>query len=322
MIALTPIASISIIATRALAVFDLDGTLAPNTGYLFWQHVWSHHPSAALSGPFNLPRTVQWLTDPKSVRRRLESIRETPSFQALAQEFAESAVERHLFIRSAEEIAWRRANLQTVVIVTGGFDAFAGPVYRRLRADRVHSNARFMPMAVHGEKKPIILREHYLNDGAGFTPQAVYTDSHSDRFMIEAFDWPEVLLVHPDRKLRRMMRPHWRVLNPNVSNPGFPEAIRDYAAAVIRGSSPEGDAIDFYRRWNDRLRTTSDPSPTEHLNALVVAGLYLKETDEQRLQILQAVGEGFEPRSAGLYAQLVAENPHSPLPLESFRRPN
>ncbi len=317
---LTPITSISAAAPRALAVFDLDGTVAPNTGYLFGRHVWTHHPLAILAGPFNLPRTAQWLTNPKAMRRRLESIRETPAFQALAQEFAETDVEKDIFVRSAEEIAWRRANLQTVVVVTGGFDAFAEPVYRRLHADRVHSNARFMPIAVHGEKKPAILKEHYFNEGAGFLPQAVYTDSYSDRFMVEAFEWPEVHLVRPDRKLRRMRKDHWRILDPNVSNPDFPEAVRDYGADVIRGKPSRGRTIDFYARWDARLRSTVEPSATERLNALALAGLYLKESDDLRRFIIEAVGMKFELRCVGLYARLVAGNPQSPLPLRSFSR--
>jgi len=317
-ISLTPIASLSTVATRSLAVFDLDGTVAPNTVYLFWRHVWTNHPSAILSGPYDLPRTIQWLTNPKAVRRRLESIRETPDFEALVREFSESAVEKDIFVRSAEEIAWRRANLQAVVVVTGGFDAFAEPIYRRLRADRVHSNVRFMPMAVHGAKKPDILREYYFNEGAGFTPQAVYTDSHADRFMIEAFDWPEIRLVRPDRKLRRMMKDDWRVLNPNASNPAFPGSVREYASTVIRGSSPNDAALNFYRRWNARLQTASDPSSVERLNVLAVAGLYLREAAGVRRSVMESAGPEFEVRSVGLYARLIAKNPASPLPLQSL----
>lgn len=316
MITLTPVSSLATVAVRSLAVFDLDGTVAPNTGYLFWKHVWGSHPASLVSGPFNLPGTFQWVTNPKAVLKRLERARETDVFETLAREFAASGVERHIYARSAEEIAWRRANLQAVVVVTGGFDAFVEPIYRRLKADRVHSNARFLPMAVRGEKKPGILKEHYLNDSAGFHPQAVYTDSHSDRFMVEAFDWPEVHLVNPDRKLRRMVKPHWRVLDPNVSNPNFPEAVRDYAATVIRGKAGAETTLDFYRRWNQRIETTSDPSPEARRDFLAVAGLYLKETPETRGKIVEALGDRFEVRSIQQYGGLISANDHCPLPLD------
>ncbi len=314
-ISLTPLGSFLTAATRAVAVFDLDRTVAPNTGYLFWRHVWTNHFSEVFSGSFNIPRTFQWLTDPKAVRRRLESVRETASFQSLAKEFAETAVEKDIFVRSAEEIAWRRANLQNVIIVTGGFDVFAEPIYRRLKADRVHSNARFMPIAVHGAKKPEILKEHYFNERAGFIPQAVYTDSHSDRYMIEAFEWPEVYLVQPDRRLRKMKKEGWRVLDPNLSNPDFPESVRDYAATVIKGPVETLRAVNFYSRWDARIKSTANPTAVERRNALAVAGLYLKEAPDLRCFIVEALGMKFELRCSGLYARLIARNPLSPTPL-------
>src|SRR5262245_18484787 len=138
MVALTPVSSLATVAVRSLAVFDLDGTVAPNTGYLFWRHVWTRHPYSLFSGPLSLAGTLQWATNPKVIRKRLEAVRESVSFEALAREFAESGVEKHIFPRLVEEVAWRKVNVQVVVVVTGGFDVFAAPVYRALRADRVH----------------------------------------------------------------------------------------------------------------------------------------------------------------------------------------
>ena len=86
MITLTPIASLPTVAVRSLAVFDLDGTVAPNTGYLFMRHVWSRHPLTLVSGPLYLPGAIQWLTNPKAVLKRFEKARETPAFEALAKE--------------------------------------------------------------------------------------------------------------------------------------------------------------------------------------------------------------------------------------------
>lgn len=318
MVTLTPIRSLSNFAPRALAVFDLDGTVAPNTGYLFWRHVWTNHLSSIFTGPYNFVNTVQWLTNPKAMRKRLEAIRETSSFEALSRDFAQTDVGKDIFTRSAEEIAWRRANLQTVIVITGGFDAFAEPVFSRLRADRVHSNAKFVPMAVHGEKKPVILRDRYFNDQAGFVPQAVFTDSHSDRYMVEAFDWPEVTLVRPDRKFRAIRKDHWNIWDsPELSNTAFPEAVRDYAASVIKGPLGHQRALNFYGRWEGRLRSNAEPTPEEQINALAVAGLYLKEEEPLRLAILEAVGVRFENRCTGLYARRIAKNPESMTPLKA-----
>lgn len=296
-----PLSSLPTAARQATVAFDLDGTLAPNSGRLCLSYLSQHHRLAllgAVGNPVSLA-LLAWLYVPKfgSLRPLLkwaQWLSQKPFCQKLLVESSEQSLGPQIFPRMAEELALRRANLQTTVLITGGFRPFAEPLLRRLQTDHLYVNDSFWPVPVTGRKKPRILQQLFSDQG--LVAHAVYTDSSTDLPMITKFPWDQVFVVEPDPKFRTLAEQKgWTILGKAEAHPHLAASVRTYAAEVIRGTGDyAASRSDFYRRLAVRMKCEddllrrflagdTDQDPTTLQDLLAGVGLYLTEPVEVRL---------------------------------------
>ncbi len=337
-------------AREQAAVFDVDGTLMPHMMVTFWAWLLRAHPGELLRGPMAI-----WNAGPIyrlrqgtnfDYARVLEGTLSDPHYQTLYEEYAQQSLGEHVFARSAEELAWHRANLHQVALFTGAFHVFLNPFIQNFRPDFVVANSRFHPTDISVQNK----QEHvapYLQS-QGLQPRAIYTDTYHDRHFVDAFNWDAVHLMaaHPDKVGKDdatfAAGEGARVLGVHQSEKRYPAAVRDYAQSVIRGDNPKEAAADYYARWwgyfsqhgTDiiysflqvrRLASLQRMPNVDVLkNILSVAGLYLKESPDYQQNIKAALGENgdaFEEICFRLYQKLVSFDSTSPDPLSLLDSP-
>jgi phosphoserine phosphatase len=311
------------------AVFDLDGTMMLNTGVRFLLE----HPVEGLWGPFNVPSLAQYIFDKKGLFERLERARQRPNYQQLFEEYGRLSLAHHIYPRSAQEWAWKRANLHTMVIITGAFAAFTPPFMKSLCPDHLIQNTDFWPQEVRNKPK---LLEKLFSD-AGLSPHSVYTDSYRDRLMIEApgfdFDWKERYAMNSGWRMSQLARhKKWTILRKNDVRTDLPETVVQYANEVVRSKSPDA-SYGFYNTWFHRMRDRyvtqrfltlkhrsdwkriDDQEKKKLRNFLAVSGLYLKEPEEVRTRLLRRHKAESDQLCHHLYAKLIELFPESSMPL-------
>ncbi len=331
---LLPLSRLPTAARKMAVAFDLDGTLAPNSGRMGINYLAKNHPLAllgVLAHPFTLPLWA-WSRVPSfgSLRPLLkwsQRLSQHPLYKEKLAQFSEQDLGHLIFPHMAEELALRRANLQTTVLITGAFRPFAEPLLRRLQADHLYVNDGFWPMPVTGRKKPNILGA--LFEAQGLTAHAVYTDSYWDRDMALQFGWAQVFAVKPDSKFRRLAEQKgWTILDKAPARrPDLPSSVRSYAAEVICGSGHYAALrFDFYRKLAGRMERQDvllkrfleghpDQEPNTLQDLLGGIGLYLTEPVEVRRDLADDLGMDWDQRAFLLYETLVKRNPASILPL-------
>lgn len=325
-------------AGRAAAVFDVDETLIPTMGYAFIGFMARNYPSRLLFGPMSLwqARKIR-PSDWRPVLRSAQMGLERPDYQAMFQEYAAVPRPDQIFIRGAEELAWHKANLHSVVLATGGFQVFAAPFLSAMQADHTIINENLYPMTVHGKSKPRHLSA--LFETEGLTPHEVYTDSLNDAPMVDGFSWKRVHWVvkdaaNPPLQIQQALAdtPQWsQIIERGTSHERLPESVRRYAGTVIRSAQVDERKRTFYQLQAAELRRQKnlvqrfmaaedlEEFDWTELNTLreilAGAGLFLKENTETQTQIAQNVGADYGNRMKEMYAKLVSFNPDEPDPL-------
>lgn len=330
-------------AIAAAAVFDVDGTLVPNTGHTFYADYYAEGGLASVFDPHLGVHTIpQWFFDFKGRRKDLQDEKaQIKIAEAMARRDITRAADR-IYTRAAEELAWHRANLHPTVLVTGAFMAFAAHDLDAIDAEFIIANESFVPMLVNGQSKPALLQE--LFDSKGFNPHSVYTDHPRDLPMLEGFAWDRTHIVcHAGITrllpairgfVKKAEKEGWHTLKSRVSNQKYPEALRLYARNVIKGKN-DRKCAEYYMSWHDKM-TRNVPIISKFLNygtipdadnlpmrkslanILVVAGLLLNEKEDLQNQLVEILGEEYFGVCLDLYQQLVTLFPDSVSPLEIF----
>ncbi len=284
--------------SRYAAVFDLDNTLVPNTSRLFLSDLYTAHPDQLRVGPFSLPSLVPPVMrafrgqSNKSFYQNLEQTLGDGSFDALFAEYHARASMEAIYPRMAEEIAWRRANLQAIVIVTGAFQVVAQPYIERFSPDYAFSNSRFDSWEVTGRKKPGLLKGLFKE--RPLLPHSVFTDAYKDRFMLTdpGLPWVERYVINPDRELRRLSdEQDWKAVNLRIPAYQYPRPVRDYAMNVIRSDVPYIEAaVRYYRRWDasafNAFSSRDKVYRSRQRNYMAVAGLWANEAPYIQQELL------------------------------------
>jgi hypothetical protein len=148
--------------------------------------------------------------------------------------------------------------------------------------------------------------------------------------MLTAFDWKEVYLMAPDRRLRSLAgRNNWKILSPETYDLSFPEGVHDYATRVVRSSDIDRH-VNFYLEWENyfyehnalsRRFVGGESIPEAQMqdlrNLLAIAGLWLKEDDEITESIRELFQSDFETSCFGLYRTLLERTPEGTVPLRA-----
>ncbi len=333
--------NVSLLATQArrmATVFDMDGTLVRNTGRVFMESLMVdglgvRHWRATLQGPLkpHLLLLGAWGFVPRvgshrPLLQRLESLSHDPHIAALLQDFSQRYYVEHFFPGTVNELAWRRANLQTTVLITGAVAAIDHHFLARLQTDHTFHNEHFWPVTVTGRRKPKLLQS--LFGERGLVPHTVFTDSYADRHMILSFPWRRVYLVEPDRRLRELGQQRgWQAVNRNDRFSSPPPAVQAYASEVIRGQGNYTVLRDnFYRRLLVKVKLhqglldqflqgglVEDPVTLQDLMAGF--GLYLTEPESVRREFCELVGPQFDATAFAAYQGLVAMDHDAIFPL-------
>jgi len=216
---------------RPLAFFDFDGTLVSSnvvTQYAFFVRRLPGRARVWWKQGRMLVRAPAWLALEFWSRRRFNEafFREYRGMRedwlrGLAEPLFEEVIRPAIYPGAAGLVAADRERGYRTVLVTGSLDVALEPVVRHFGFDEVISNTllydqgaatgRLAGPLIAGQEKVEAMAKLCREQGVGMEQARAYSDSFSDRGMLEAVGQPAA--VNPDRRLRRLaLERGWPVL--------------------------------------------------------------------------------------------------------------
>jgi len=203
-----------------IAFFDMDyTTLDASSGLLYVKYL----RQQKRIGRRVLLRIAWWTLlykvsaiDVNSAVPKLLSYAEHQSASRMMAEsyvWFEQTLKDHLAPRALEKIAFHRQQDQRVVLISASTQFAVQPVAEhlhvdflctRLIADDDQLTGQVVDPPCYGRGKVVWAQRYADEHGASLADAYLYTDSHSDRPLLEAVGHPVV--VNPDARLRRLAR--------------------------------------------------------------------------------------------------------------------
>ncbi|MDG5813839.1 HAD-IB family hydrolase [Chitinispirillales bacterium ANBcel5] len=212
---------------KRAAIFDLDGTLIPNTSAesTFFFHLLK-------SGGLNVRNVFQMLGAIWTARGNLHDMvrgnkrylknKPVEKFESVAHEFFEPRIETMIFPEMKEVIEKHRSEGDLLLLLTGTLDVIAACFVRKLQFDGYeaatleirdgHYTGKLNGTLPYGMGKLEVLRN--LKDRHNFDRNQtyLYANIFSDRYVLNAVEHP--VAVNPDSKLRSYSkRLGWNVID-------------------------------------------------------------------------------------------------------------
>lgn len=210
---------------RAVAVFDLDGTITVRDNYVaFLLHCLRRQPQRLRSCatlPWNVLRFKLGRIDNKALKERFLAavLAGTPraNAEAWAEEFANACVARMVKPTALARIRWHKERDHELILASASLDLYADHIGRRLGFDRSIStrvawsdDGRIVGVLdgpnLRGEHKSAAVA-----DMLGFAPEnarrvTAYTDHHSDLPLLRLAHQP--VAVDPTKRLKKLAEAH------------------------------------------------------------------------------------------------------------------
>lgn len=213
--------------SRPAAIFDLDGTLIPNTSAertFFWFLL-----RTGVLSPWNVFQMAiaAWSAGGNlhaMTRGNKIYIRHKPvqRFRDIAREYFEPRIDKMVFPGMRRVIEDHRRSGEMLLLLTGSLDVVAECFVRHLHMDgfqaamlQTHSGyctGRIDGILPYGIGKLEVLRN--LRQRYDIDPNAsyMYANVYSDRYVMNAVEYP--VAVNPDRRLRSYAQRHrWKILD-------------------------------------------------------------------------------------------------------------
>lgn len=212
---------------RQSAIFDLDGTLIPNTSAerTFFFHLLR---SGGLS-VIDILRMVPVLWSAKGnlhtmilKNKRYLRHKSVETFEKVAREYFEPRIQSIVYKEMLSVIEKHRTAGDLLLLLTGTLDFIAACFVRELRFD----GARATNLEIHNGKytghingitpygvgKLEVLRDFRRRHNFDLNHTTLYANIYSDRYVMNAVDIP--VAVNPDERLRfYAQRNQWRILD-------------------------------------------------------------------------------------------------------------